>query len=48
MSLPFVVLPNDTSSRGSLVLVGVVVMLLVLRDALFVLRPDLARGLAES
>src|SRR4051794_2798651 len=45
VSLPFVDLPNNTSSRGSLVLVGLVVIALVAMMLFFVLRPDAARGL---
>jgi uncharacterized protein (TIRG00374 family) len=47
VSLPFVELPNAASNRGSLVLVGVVVLALVLLMLFFVLCPDMARGLVS-
>jgi glycosyltransferase 2 family protein len=47
VSLPFVELSGDTSNRGSLILVGVVVLLLVAAMIFFVLRPDVARSLVQ-
>jgi uncharacterized protein (TIRG00374 family) len=45
VSLPFVDLPNDASSRGSLALIGVLVIALVAMMLFFVMRPNMARGL---
>jgi len=47
VSLPFVDLPNDASSRGSLALVGVAVIALVAMMLFFVLRPNMARSLVS-
>jgi uncharacterized protein (TIRG00374 family) len=47
VTLPFVQLP-DSSGQGSLILLGIGAVVLVAAMILFVLRPDLARGLVKG